>query len=414
MKTRSPVRRTARSFPSGPDASAGPSWWASRPRLGAASSACASTATGWRSAARPSRSGRATSCSTRRSTRHPGDGVLGGFHLTGQVFEPLIEPTVSGAHPAAPTDPHRARPLHRMAGPAPVRRQPGRGLRAQRRRHVVRPGRLSPVEGAYARRSWGRRGALGLVVLCGVAAAACASADDSAGEAPDPVSTGPTAPTTAPPTSSTAAVPTTSAATTVAPTTTVPTSSEGPSPDPAAPPGTIRYRFRYGPIEVAPGQNVIRFSPGQVPKPEVDGYIVRHPPRPPRRQDGSIPGVDVIHLHHGVWLNRLGQGRLPRPAARAPLRHRRGEDDHHPMPQGYGYAYKASDKWLINYMIHNLLPEPDQVSMTYDIDFIPATPLPRGQGHPGGPADLDGRGRTARATRCSTPSRAPGHDGEFT
>ena len=124
----------------------------------------------------------------------------------------------------------------------------------------------------------GWRGALGLVVLCGVAAAACASADDSAGEAPDPVSTGPTAPTTAPPTSSTAAVPTTSAATTVAPTTTVPTSSEGPSPDPAAPPGTIRYRFRYGPIEVAPGQNVIRFSPGQVPQPPVDGYIVRLAP----------------------------------------------------------------------------------------------------------------------------------------
>ncbi len=28
-------------------------------------------------------------------------------------------------------------------------------------------------------------------------------------------------------------------------------------------------------------------------------------------------------------------------------------------PDGYGYAYKASDKWLINYMIHNLLPTPD-------------------------------------------------------
>ena len=149
------------------------------------------------------------------------------------------------------------------------------------------------------------RGALGLVVLCGLAAAACVLADDSAGEAPGPVTTGPTAPTTAPPTSSTAAVPTTSAATTVAPTTTVPTSSEGPSPDPAAPPGTIRYRFRYGPIEVAPGQNVIRFSPGQVPQPPVDGYIVRLAPDL-LLADGKPPGVDVIHLHHGVWLNCIG------------------------------------------------------------------------------------------------------------
>ena len=69
------------------------------------------------------------------------------FHLTGQAFRTADQADGCGAHPAG-TDPHRARPLHRLAGPAPVRRQPGRGLRAQRRRHVVRPGRLSPVEGA--------------------------------------------------------------------------------------------------------------------------------------------------------------------------------------------------------------------------------------------------------------------------
>ncbi len=49
------------------------------------------------------------------------------------------------------------------------------------------------------------------------------------------------------------------------------------------------------------------------------------------------------------------------------------------LPAGYGYQYKATDKWLINYMIHNLWPKPNQVWITYDIDFIPATsPAARG------------------------------------
>ena len=87
-------------------------------------------------------------------------GVFGGFHLTGQAFEPLIEPTVA-ALARAGTGPHRARPLHRLAGSAPVRRQPGRRVRAQRRRHVVHARGLSPVEGPYARRAWGGAGPSG-------------------------------------------------------------------------------------------------------------------------------------------------------------------------------------------------------------------------------------------------------------
>jgi plastocyanin len=43
------------------------------------------------------------------------------------------------------------------------------------------------------------------------------------------------------------------------------------------------------------------------------------------------------------------------------------------LPDGYGYRYKSSDEWLINYMIHNLFPKVDQVWITYDLDFIPAT-----------------------------------------
>lgn len=43
------------------------------------------------------------------------------------------------------------------------------------------------------------------------------------------------------------------------------------------------------------------------------------------------------------------------------------------MPKGFGYQYRASDRWLINYMLHNLTAKRDQVWITYDIDFLPAT-----------------------------------------
>ena len=66
--------------------------------------------------------------------------------------------------------------------------------------------------------------------------------------------------------------------------------------------GAQRLHYEFGPIDVLPGQNNIAYSGGQVPKPTVDGWITRIKPNL-RRADGSVPRVDVIHLHHGVWLN---------------------------------------------------------------------------------------------------------------
>ncbi len=130
-------------------------------------------------------------------------------------------------------------------------------------------------------------------------------------------------------------------------------------------------KFSYGPIEIKPGQNNIVISDTNVPKPEVDGYIVGIYPNL-RRKDGSVPPVDVIHLHHGVWLN------LAKKDPTSPKLPERffasGEEKTITyLPEGYGYPYKASDKWIINYMLHNLLPTTDEVSITYDLDFIPAT-----------------------------------------
>jgi len=43
------------------------------------------------------------------------------------------------------------------------------------------------------------------------------------------------------------------------------------------------------------------------------------------------------------------------------------------FPKGYGYAYRKTDHWILNYMIHNLTDAPTRVWITYDVDFIPAT-----------------------------------------
>ena len=134
-------------------------------------------------------------------------------------------------------------------------------------------------------------------------------------------------------------------------------------------PGAKRLHFKVGPIAIAPGQNSIDFT-RSIPQPKVDGFITAIRPNL-RRADGSIPLVDVIHLHHGVWLNTSA----PDATAGTPERFfAAGEEKTATIvPDGFGYPYKTSDRWLLNYMLHNSLAKKDVVWITYDIDFIPAT-----------------------------------------
>jgi plastocyanin len=133
---------------------------------------------------------------------------------------------------------------------------------------------------------------------------------------------------------------------------------------PPAQEGVQHLKFKWGPVKIEPGQNNISYSGTQIPKPAVDGYIVGIHPNLVR-DDGSVPPVDVIHLHHGVWVN-VGRG--------GDLFFASGEEKTQMiLPKGYGYPYKASEPWLINYMLHNLLSTPDQVWIVYDMDFIPAS-----------------------------------------
>ncbi len=131
--------------------------------------------------------------------------------------------------------------------------------------------------------------------------------------------------------------------------------------------GAERHIYRYGPIDVEPGQNNIDYS-GSIDLPTEDGWITRIA-ADVVREDGSVPPVDIIHLHHGVWVNTSGRGSVFGPE----LVFAAGEEKTiSNLPPGYGYQFDADDTWIINYMIHNQVPAPDQVYLTYAIDLIPA------------------------------------------
>jgi plastocyanin len=130
---------------------------------------------------------------------------------------------------------------------------------------------------------------------------------------------------------------------------------------PADYPGIQHLQFKYGPIDIAPGQNTIEFHPNRL-KPDLPGFITRFKPDLVYADDGSVPPVDVIHLHHGVWLSNG-----------YPLFAAGEEKTIFNFPQGYGLPYDPNDNWIMNYMIHNLTPVPTKVYVTYDLDFVPSS-----------------------------------------
>src|SRR3954447_15102309 len=143
-----------------------------------------------------------------------------------------------------------------------------------------------------------------------------------------------------------------------------------PTPEPgfATPVGSQvqHLHFRYGPLQVTPGQNLILLGPVTIEKPAYDGYMVGFRPNLVRA-DGSVPPVDQIHLHHGVWLNLSANGRENRFAASGE------EKTRVQLPDGFGFPVRATDGWLLNYMLHNQTPVPEVVYITYDVDFVPAS-----------------------------------------
>src|SRR3954469_18585126 len=102
--------------------------------------------------------------------------------------------------------------------------------------------------------------------------------------------------------------------------------------------------YKYGPIHVDPGQNLILLGPVTIEKPGYDGYITRMKPDLVR-SDGSVPPVDQIHLHHGVFLN-LSQGDSTSSNNPGERMFATGEEKTiFQMPPGYGYFSRGSDVW---------------------------------------------------------------------
>jgi len=163
--------------------------------------------------------------------------------------------------------------------------------------------------------------------------------------------------------------------------------------------------FRYGPIHVLPGQNLISFGPVSIEKPAYDGYIVGFKPNLVL-EDGTVPPVDQLHLHHGVWLNVRSDGTQEKFAAAGE------EKTQFHLPPGYGYPVKGTDTWLLNHMLHNLTPEPEEAYITYDIDFVPLHSALGQSMTPVRPLWMDvENGKTYPVFDVK---RAAGHDGRYT
>ena len=97
--------------------------------------------------------------------------------------------------------------------------------------------------------------------------------------------------------------------------------------DPSFPAGTEHLHFEFGSVDVQPGQYAYRVLETEDPEADVDGWILRMSANL-ERADGNVPRVDVIHLHHGVWLNASRPDTTVLSFPSSVLRRGRGEDDH--------------------------------------------------------------------------------------
>src|SRR5205085_3907162 len=92
--------------------------------------------------------------------------------------------------------------------------------------------------------------------------------------------------------------------------------------------------------------------------------------------NGVAPPTEVVHLHHGVFLNLSNTDMTSGGAQRFA-----GTGEEKTVLESqypYGYFVRGSDVWALNYMLHNETPDEQTVWITYDVDYVPAnTPLGR-------------------------------------
>ncbi|MBI5105161.1 MAG: hypothetical protein HZB46_09300 [Solirubrobacterales bacterium] len=135
--------------------------------------------------------------------------------------------------------------------------------------------------------------------------------------------------------------------------------SKTPVYDPAPPAGAQVLKYKFGPMKIQPGQNIIDIDV-QKERPSEDGWIVGFRPGLVDSKTGKSPNVAEVHLHHAVWLVDF------KPTFAA------GEEKtYFNAPAGYGWRYTTKQQWMLNHMIHDLVGQPHEVDLTYTLYFIP-------------------------------------------
>jgi plastocyanin len=134
-------------------------------------------------------------------------------------------------------------------------------------------------------------------------------------------------------------------------------------------PGVERHSYRYGPLTAGPGQNLNLVGPVTIERPVGAGFVTRVKPNVVG-VDGTPPPVERVHMHHAVFFN------LSRQDAGAPQFPERfggfaEEKTTGTLPDPYGYLIGPADVFGINYMLHNGTPNPEEVWITYELDFVP-------------------------------------------
>lgn len=124
--------------------------------------------------------------------------------------------------------------------------------------------------------------------------------------------------------------------------------------------GIQHITYCVGPVNVHPGQNIIRLAPTKL-FPQVPGYITRFDPELVL-PNGTVPRVDVLHLHHAVWIVN-GNPQFAVGEEKTIVQ----------APRGFGWRSLPSHHWLLNDMLHDLVGQPSQVYIVWRIDFVPDT-----------------------------------------
>ena len=171
--------------------------------------------------------------------------------------------------------------------------------------------------------------------------------------------------------------------------------------------GAQRLTYKIGPFDIIPGQNEIG-NEIIAQKPQVDGWITRI--RPDLiYTSGKVPGVDVIHLHHGVWLN-LGESDSTWPGL--PERFVAAGEEKTIVRVPQGLRLRPPRGGQVAPQPHDPQPHAGADEGLHGLrDRLHPRVVAEGARHQAGPADLDGRAEPAARTRCSTWRRAAGRRG---